>query len=285
MNAVDPLIAPEELRDLLGDPALRIVDCRFSLASPSSGEEAYRAGHLPGAVYLHLERDLSAPLPAPGAHGGRHPLPDPDTLAARLGKLGVGFQHRVVAYDDLGEMAARAWWVLRYLGYPDVRVLDGGFGAWTSHGLPVSDDVRRHPPVRVVPQLNADLLVTSRAEVEQAAAAGRLVDSRAGERYRGDIEPLDLLAGHIPGARNFSWERVKGPSGAYRPPEELRARFGDLNDAVVYCGSGVTACPNVLALTRLGRRARLYAGSWSDWISYPDRRIATGPEHPDPEER
>ena len=279
----DPILAPEELLPLVHEPHVRLVDCRFSLAAPEAGPDAYRTGHLPGAVYLHLEKDLSGPV---GPHGGRHPLPYSARLAARLSELGVGREHRVVVYDDAGEMAARAWWLLTYLDYPSVEVLDGGVAAWQQLHGPMTGDPPAHRPVEVAARVRPEMVVHDRAAVEAAAQAGNLVDSRAPERYRGDTEPLDRRAGHIPGARNFAWTRIKGADGRYLAPGALRHRFATLPDspAVVYCGSGVTACPNVLALTRIGRPARLYAGSWSDWISYPDRPIAVGPEHPDPGE-
>lgn len=279
----DPILAPEDLLALVNAPDVRLVDCRFSLAAPEAGRAAYRARHLPGAVYLHLEEDLSGPV---GPHGGRHPLPDPARLAARLGELGVGREHRVVVYDDAGEMAARAWWLLSYLAYPSVQVLDGGVAAWQRLGGPMTDQPPTYQTVSVAVRLRPELVVDDRAAVEAAARAGRLVDSRAGDRYRGDTEPLDRRAGHIPGARNFSWNRTKGADGRYLAQEALQRRFATLPDtpAVVYCGSGVTACPNVLALTRIGRPAQLYAGSWSDWVSYADRPVSVGPEHPDSEE-
>ncbi len=279
----DPVLAPQDLLPLLNDPGVRLVDCRFSLAAPDAGPSAYRASHLPGAVYLHLEKDLSGPV---GPHGGRHPLPDPARLAARLSELGVGREHRVVVYDDAGDMAARAWWLLTYLDYPAVQVLDGGVAAWQEIGGSMTAEPPSHPPVAVPVRVRPELVVADRAAVEDAARTGRLVDSRAGERYRGDIEPLDRRAGHIPGARNFPWQGLKAADGRYRDREAMRRRFEALPNApaVVYCGSGVTACPNVLALTRIGRPAQLYAGSWSDWISYPDRPVAVGPEYPDPDE-
>jgi thiosulfate/3-mercaptopyruvate sulfurtransferase len=283
-SLTDPVLVPEQLLALLSAPDLRVIDCRYSLADVQQGPQAYRAGHLPGAVYLSLDADLSGPV---GPHGGRHPLPDPARIAGRLGELGVGREHLVVVYDDSGEMAARAWWVLTYLDFPRVAVLDGGFTAWLSMGGPVVEGVPHHAPVEVAPRVRPELLVRDRAEVEAAARQGRLVDSRAGARYRGEQETLDTRAGHIPGARNLYWEAVKDPAtGRYRSRDDLSRRFQELpsGEAVVYCGSGVTACPNVLALTRIGRPARLYAGSWSDWISYPDRPVAVGPECPDPDE-
>lgn len=280
----DPVMAPEALLARLSDPTLRLIDCRFSLKDPLAGPAAYRAGHLPGAAYLNLEGDLSGPV---GDHGGRHPLPDARRLAARLGELGIGREHRVVAYDDTGEMAARTWWLLTYLDYPQVQVLDGGVAAWEALGGPMTAEPPHHAPAEVVPRVRSELLVADRREVEAAARTGRLVDSRAGARYRGESETLDRRGGHIPGAKNLAWERVKDPqTGRYQSPEALADRFASLPEApaVVYCGSGVTACPNVLALARIGRPAQLYAGSWSDWISYRDRPVAVGPEHPDPDD-
>jgi thiosulfate/3-mercaptopyruvate sulfurtransferase len=280
---MDPVIDASELASRLHEPGLRVIDCRFSLAQPDEGPHAYRTAHIPGAVYLHLERELSGPV---GPHGGRHPLPDPAGLARRLGEIGIGTDNPVVVYDDHGDMASRCWWLLTWMGHPAVRVLDGGMAAWRDLGGPLTSEVPHHPHAHFAVKLRPELLVTQRAEVEAAAAKGLLVDSRAGARYRGDVEPLDKKAGHIPGARNCDWQRVMGPSGRLRPASDLAQRFATLGgrDPVVYCGSGVTACANILAMTRLGLTPRLYAGSWSDWITYPDRPIATGPEHPDPED-
>ncbi len=280
----DPMLAPESLLTSWQQPDIRLVDCRFSLKEPQAGPAAYGASHLPGAVYLNLESDLSGPV---GDHGGRHPLPDPGRLAARLGELGVGREHRVIVYDDAGEMAARAWWLLTYLDYPQVQVLDGGVAAWQQVGGPMTAEPPHHAPTLVVPRVRSELLATDRGEVEAAARRGLLVDSRAGARYRGELETLDRRGGHIPGAKNLAWERVKNPeTGRYQSREVLARRFHILPEGhpVVYCGSGVTACPNVLALARIGRPAQLYAGSWSDWISYRDRPVAVGPEHPDPDD-
>jgi len=283
--ALDPVLPPEQLWADWANPRWRIIDCRFSLADPAWGPAAYRAGHLPGAVYLGLEADLSG---AVGPHGGRHPLPDPAKLARRLGELGVSREHTVVVYDELGEMSARAWWLLTYLDFPHVYVLDGGFPAWEAMAGPVTPEVPQHVPVAVEPRVRPEMLVRNRRDVEAAARAGALIDSRAGSRYRGDTEPLDRRPGHIPGAINLAWERVKdGATGRFRSPRALGQRFAGLPPEVppvVYCGSGVTACPNILALWRIGRPAKLYAGSWSDWVSYPDRPVAVGPEHPDPED-
>jgi len=259
-----------------------IVDCRFQLGKPDAGREAYEAGHIPGAIYLDLERDLSAPV---GEHGGRHPLPDVGELASKLGAAGIDDSVRVVAYDDQGgAMASRLWWLLRYMGHENVAVMDQGYTAWKEAEFSVSDAA---PAVRVpkpfAPRLQAGML----ADVEEVRRAVEddsavLIDSREEPRYRGEVEPIDRVAGHIPGARNRFWKDALGANGQWKSGEEQRARFADLREddpVIVYCGSGVTACPNVLVLEEAGfRNVRLYAGSWSDWISYPSNPIATGDE-------
>jgi thiosulfate/3-mercaptopyruvate sulfurtransferase len=282
---VTPLISADALRAAYDDPALRVVDCRFQLSDPAAGLRAYRAGHLPGAVFLDLERDLSDPVTT---HGGRHPLPHPTRLAGTLSRLGIGNGERVVVYDDAGDMAPHAWWVLSWLGHPRVQVLDGGIEAWVRAGGTLTTEIPQHPPAVFVVALRNDWVTMDRHEIEAAAREGRLVDSRAGERYRGEVEPLDPVGGHIPGARHFDWRYAKdATTGTYLPPEDLARRFAALppdGEPVVYCGSGVTACSNFLALTLIGRTPKVYAGSWSDWVSYPDRPVATGHEHRDPAE-
>lgn len=277
-----PLIDAASLRAALSDPDLRVVDCRFSLQDKESGAHEYARGHIPGAVYLNLETDLSGPV---GPRGGRHPLPDPDRLAARLGSLGIGADSWVVAYDTLhSEFAARLWWLLRYLGHDRVQILDGGLQSWLDLGAPLTADIPRLAPQVFPVHLRTAMLVDDHGQVEAAARDRMLVDSRAPERYRGDVEPLDRRAGHIPGAVNREWLRIQDARGHFRPRETLKARFADLRgrDPVVYCGSGVTACVNLVAMTIAGLEPRLYAGSWSDWISDPSRPVALGPEHPDP---
>lgn len=279
---MDPVVSPEQLLSCLRHQKLRLVDCRFELSDRHAGYDAYLASHLPGAAYLDLESDLSDPV---GQHGGRHPLPNVNRLATRLGQIGIDNQSWVVAYDDRGDMAARFWWILRYLGHDAVQILDGGYKAWLKHGGPISTAPPTYPRTRFVAFIQDDLLVHTYKSVTEAATRGTLVDSRAGARYRGDHEPIDKIPGHIPGALNLDWQKTYGPDGRLRSTDQLRRRFAHLSspEPVVYCGSGVTAAANILAMTRLGWRPKLYAGSWSDWISYPDRPIATGPEHPDPE--
>lgn len=278
----EPLIDAAHLIARLDNPRLRVVDARFSLADPGLGRRQYEAGHIPGALYLDLERDLSGPVVGPG---GRHPLPDLDTLARRLGATGIGNDSWVVAYDAAhGEFAGRLWWLLRYLGHDAVQVLNGGLAAFLDAGGRVSETVPAYPPTVFTPQPRPDLLVSDQAAVEEAARNGLLVDSRAGPRYRGEVEPLDRRAGHIPGARHYDFTRVLAQDGRFRTSTELQARFRDLPESpVVYCGSGVTATVNVIAMELAGLRPRLYAGSYSDWVSSDARPVAIGPERPDPD--
>ncbi|MBT2292606.1 sulfurtransferase [Paenibacillus albidus] len=274
----------------LYEPEQTIVDCRFTLGQPQAGRASYEQEHIPGAVYLDLELDLSGPV---GEHGGRHPLPDPQAFATRLAKLGIGNDSRIVAYDDESGMnAARLWWLLRYLGHEQVYILEGGFSAWKAEKFPVTD----HQPVRVPssfqPNVQTQMLVDVDKVRQVSAETGLanppastlpiIIDSRARERYLGLEESLDKKAGHIPGAFNFFWKDTQNADGSYKSAEELQEHFSKLDkdaEIIVYCGSGVTACPNVLALERAGfNNVRLYPGSWSDWISYEENAVATGEE-------
>lgn len=274
-----PLVSTADLARLLDQPRPPVVlDVRWRLTGPA-GRNDYVAGHVPGAVFLDLDTDLAAP-PGPA---GRHPLPDPATLQATLRAAGVRTGGPVVAYDDRdGSVAARAWWLLRWAGHAEVAVLDGGYAAWTEEGRPVSTDEPRPTPGDVVvtpgglPVLDAD-------QAAALARTGVLLDARAPERYRGDVEPVDPHAGHIPGARNAPFAGHLGADGRWRSPAELAARFAGLGvtaDTPVgtYCGSGVTASSVVLALELAGVPAALYAGSWSNWSADPDRPVATGDE-------
>lgn len=254
-----------------------LLDVRWRRAGVSLRHE-YRAGHLPGAVWVELDEDLAAP---PG-RGGRHPLPDPAGAQAALRRLGVRDGHPVVVYDDVeGSIAARAWWLLRWLGHADVGVLDGGLTAWTAAGRPLEQgevtspagDVTARPGA--MPVLDADAAAA-------LARDGVLLDARAGERFRGEVEPLDPVAGHIPGARSLPTREHAGADRRLLPPGTLRDRFAAVGvvDGVpvgAYCGSGVTAAHTVLALEVAGLPgAALYAGSWSDWVADPARPVATG---------
>ena len=281
------LVTAEDLSARLDDPSLRLVDARFVLAgaAPDAGEAAWRESHLPGAGYVHLDRDLSDHRKPP-SHG-RHPMPEAVDFAATLARLGIGPEHQVVVYDagDAAMAAARFWWLLRLLGHRRVAVLDGGWARWTALGLPVTAQVAAHQRPRGDFAARFDhAQVAGDAEVEQRLgdAPGWLLDARAPERFRGEVEPLDRVAGHIPGARNRPFG-ANLREGRFLPPAELREAFIALlgvhapGDVLLNCGSGVTACQNLLAMEHAGLHgARLYAGSWSGWISDPSRPVATG---------
>ncbi len=277
------LISAPQLQ-ALPPTGLAIVDCRFDLAAPEAGRAAYVAGHIPCAVYAHLDEDLSAPKTPVS---GRHPLPDAAQLATKLGVWGIDRQTQVIAYDaDSGAYAARLWWLLRWLGHEAVAVLDGGFKAWQTAGYAVetATDAPRPRVKSFQAQPRADRVVDA-AEVERLRTLGdwRILDARAAERYSGQVEPIDPVAGHIPGARNYPFMRNLDAGGRFLPAAELRTRFAPVLDgtagdrAVAMCGSGVTACHLLLALEVADLPgARLYAGSWSEWIRDPRRPVATG---------
>jgi thiosulfate/3-mercaptopyruvate sulfurtransferase len=259
-----------------------VLDVRWRLAGPSARED-YGKGHLPGAVFLDLDTDLAA---APGP-AGRHPLPDPGALQATLRAVGVRAGDRVIAYDDRdGSVAARAWWLLRWAGHDDVAVLDGGYAGWTEEGRPVTTEVPDPVPGDIVVTPGGMPVLGADDAAALAEGTGLLLDARAPERYRGDVEPVDPRAGHVPGARNAPFAQHVGPDGRWRTPGELAARFRDLGVSPdvpvgVYCGSGVTASSVVLAIEVSGvldGPAALYAGSWSNWSADPARPVATGDE-------
>lgn len=273
------LIDRETLAGLHGRLQLRIVDCRFELSDPGAGERAYREAHIAGACYAHLERDLSD-LSRTGA--GRHPLPSAAALTRLFSRVGIGRDAQVVAYDDAGGMiAARLWWMLQYMGHRAAAVLDGGWSAWRAAGLPVAAGVECYPPAQFQGQPCSEWVVSA-AEVAQAPL---LVDARAPQRFRGESEPLDPIAGHIPGAKNRFCRDNLDDRQYFRSPARLAADFQALlgahaaADTVFYCGSGVTACHNLLALAHAGLgRGKLYPGSWSEWCADPARPVA---RHPD----
>jgi thiosulfate/3-mercaptopyruvate sulfurtransferase len=276
------LIDVDSLQKLLGDPRLAVVDCRFDLLNPGAGRQAFLAGHIPRARYADLNRDLSAPV-GPGT--GRHPLPAPDAFAATLGRLGVRNDSQVVAYDDAnGSFAARLWWMLRWVGHGAVAVLDGGLRAWTAHGgaLEFGDAEVREEQFTARLRLQS---VVSTAEIERDLhhPGTLLVDARAPERFAGIVEPIDPVAGHVPGAVNHPLTLNLEADGRFLPAAELRRRWQerlagrDARNVVAMCGSGVTACHNLLSLEAAGLRGgKLYAGSWSEWIRDPSRPIARG---------
>jgi thiosulfate/3-mercaptopyruvate sulfurtransferase len=274
-----PLIGVEELSDLLssGGQALALLDIRWDLGGPRP--EDYLAGHIPGAVFLDLDDDLAGP---PGA-GGRHPLPDPRDFSAAMRRAGVSVREPVVVYDALGaQAAARAWWLLRYSGHPEVRVLDGGLPAWVAAGHPLERGCAEAAPGDFEAKPGA-LAVLDASGAAALARDGVLLDARAPERFRGEQEPIDPVAGHIPGARNAPTAGNLDGTGRFLDQPELRRRFASAGvrpgvPVGVYCGSGVTAAHEVLALEMAGLPAALYVGSWSEWITDPRRPVATGAE-------
>ena len=272
------LITPAALAARAGDPSLVVLDCRFDLANPDAGSALYAAGHIPGAQYVHLDQDLSGPKTG---SNGRHPLPTIDEMAARFGRMGIGAGVQVVIYDgDIGMYAARAWWMLRYLGHDAVAVLDGGYARWLAEGRPVTTEVPVVAPRVFTPHPRADWRV-SVADV-QAGVGGVLVDARSPERFRGVNETLDPVGGHIPGACNYFFQQNLTADKTFKSPDELRTQWTALlggrpaSEVVMYCGSGVTACHNLLALEVAGLSgARIYPGSWSEYCADRSRPVET----------
>ncbi|WP_372631569.1 sulfurtransferase [Cohnella sp.] len=277
------VVSVEQLRSRLeGGERIALLDVRFNPKEPAYGREAYTKGHLPGAAFIDFKADLTDPAQE---HGGRSPLPAPERLAALFGSLGIDRETAVVAYEDgNGPAASRLWWVLRYLGAERVQVLDGGYSAWTAAGGAVeAGPAGVAAPREFVPSPRADWLAGVE-EVRRASAGGgaKLVDSRDAAQFSGREAPFDPVAGHIPGASNYFWKDALEADGAWKSPEQLRERFADLpqsGEIIVYCGSGISATPNVLALQEAGyENVKLYAGSWSDWISYSENPVAVGDE-------
>lgn len=276
------LISVSQLQALRSAQPVVIVDCRFDLAQPQAGHAAYRAGHIPGAVYAHLDEDLSAPKTA---QSGRHPLPDPAQFAAKLGAWGIDRNTQVVAYDaDSGAIAARLWWLLRWLGHDAVAVLNGGFRRWQAAGHPIDRDIPRPIAKSFQTQVRSNFWVGA-DQVAQLVKQNdwRVLDARAPERYAGAVEPIDPVAGHIPGASNYPFARNLDGDAQFLSAAELRTRFAQAlgevksNRTVAMCGSGVTACHNLLAMEVAGLTgALLYPGSWSEWIRDPHRPVASG---------
>ena len=280
--AFTTLVSTRDLDAHLFDPDWAILDCRFDLNNPAWGEQAYAAEHIPGALYAHLDRDLSGPKTE---RSGRHPLPEPEALARTFSAWGIGPGTQVAAYDQANGMwASRLWWLLRWLGHTAAAVLDGGLAKWTAAGRPTLARAEQRRPAVFTYALQDQLRVTA-DELERLRQdpAWRLVDVRAGERYRGEVEPIDPVAGHIPGAiSGYNLANVDA-DGAFLAPAALRARFQQLlgetppANVVTYCGSGVAAAHAVLAMEVAGLPgARLYPGSWSEWCRNPERPIATG---------
>ncbi len=280
---MSPLVEPGEvLRALRAGKGGALLDVRWSLAGPP-GRTAYEAGHLPGAVFVDLDADLAGP---PG-RGGRHPLPEPAAFAATMRRAGVRIDRPVVVYDQRdATAAARAWWLLRDAGHPEVRVLDGGYDGWVADGLPVETGGGALPAPGDLPAGSGGLPRLTADEAAALARSGLLLDARAAARYRGEVEPVDPVAGHVPGAVSAPTADNVTSSGRFRSSAELRRRFAALGasgqvDVGVYCGSGVTAAHLVLVLELAGVPAALWPGSWSEWVAEPgrpDRPVTTGPD-------
>ena len=269
-----PLVDITWLQEHLHHPDLTLLDCRFALSDPNHGRQAYEQEHLPGAHYLDLDLDLSGPVQI---HGGRHPLPDLDQFITKLEALGIGSDPAtaVVAYDATkGAFAARLWWLLRYLGHEAVAVLDGGFQAWQTAQLNLEKVIPPPPqPSKFSPQLQSDWLVDRVYVMERQETPGAvLVDARSPERFRGEQEPIDPIAGSIPGAANVFWQLNLDEQGYFKPSSELEQQWASVTpseELIFYCGSGVTACINLLTQALLKHPIpKLYLGGWSDWCSY-----------------
>lgn len=267
------LVTSDWLKEKLSGSSVRVADCRFTLGKTEAGKQAYDEDHIPGAVYFDLEKDMSG---AKEKHGGRHPLPKIEDFVEKLGQAGISEKTIVVAYDDQGgAMASRLWWLLQYLGHDQVYVLNDGYSSWKKKGYPVTSEVLRPNPERYKAKVQEEMVadinwVKAKKDAEEVI----LIDSREERRYKGLEEHIDPVAGHIPGAKNYFWKGVLNDEGTWKEEESLKQQFKDIDpskEIIVYCGSGVTACPNILGLKEAGyEKVRLYPGSWSDWCSYPD---------------
>lgn len=276
------VVSGERLVQHLADPNWIVIDCRFVLSDPAAGERSYHQGHIPHAHYAHLDRDLSGLI---NSDTGRHPLPDREKLAAKLGIWGVGRDSQVIVYDDVnGAMAARLWWLLRWLGHAGVALLDGGWTQWLKDGLPVSLETKSGGQVAFTPARPLlNYMSTSELQEGLRNKTIQLLDARAAERFRGEVEPIDRIAGHIPGAINRPFQQNLAADGRFLPAGELLYQFTLQLDSILpsqvvhMCGSGVTACHNILAMEHAELNgSRLYAGSWSEWIRDPDNPVAKG---------
>jgi thiosulfate/3-mercaptopyruvate sulfurtransferase len=279
---INTLVSTEDLAQHLNDPNWIVLDCRFTLTDTEAGRQNYLKNHIPGARYIHLDADLSAPITE---ETGRHPLPDPQVFAEKLCNLGIGINKQVVVYDDsFGAMAVRAWWMMRWLGHPAVALLDGGYPKWLREKRPVTPDLPELHKGQCACLPEPTQIVTA-AEVLNAinGTDQLIIDARPERRFSGEFEPLDPVAGHIPGSINWPFDENLDMDGTYLPPEALRENFQALLkgrpawQVIHSCGSGVTACHNLLAMEIAGLPgSRLYPGSWSEWIRDPSHPIATG---------
>jgi thiosulfate/3-mercaptopyruvate sulfurtransferase len=271
------LVSTHWLKSNIDNENLVIVDCRFDLQTPSYGRDSYNKGHIKGAFYMDMNEDLAGEVKD---HGGRHPLPDLNEFKEKIENMGIGNDTIVVAYDD-GEIAgaSRFWWILKYLGHEKVYILNGGIKKWIERNYPLTKDIPNKNKKEFKINLNEEIIaymleVKERKDEESVA----ILDSRSNERYKGEVEPIDKVAGHIPGAKNYFWMEVL-ENDELKENEKLKNHFKDLEkykEVIVHCGSGITGCVNFLALDEIGIKSKLYLGSWSDWISYDENEIAIG---------
>jgi thiosulfate/3-mercaptopyruvate sulfurtransferase len=282
MSPYTTLIEVEDVFAHLHHPDWLIVDCRFDLTNVEWGFKDYQQGHIPGSVYAHLDHDCSAP---PTPHTGRHPLPSPQDFADTLERLGISNHSQVIALDTTGgSFAARFWWMLKWLGHSTVAVLNGGWNAWKSAGFPLAQGIETRPRGKFVPNPQPDKMITTAEMLNLLKKPEyKIIDARAPERYRGEFEPLDPVAGHIPGSLNRFHEKNLARAGKLKSAEILQKEFTELigdtppHQVIVYCGSGVTSCHHLLAMEYAGiQGAKLYAGSWSEWIRDLNRPIEVG---------
>jgi len=269
------LVSIEYLNEHLNDKDIVIVDCRFNLTNPDQGRKDYKEGHIPGAFFLDLDKDLSGEK---YTHGGRHPLPNIEVFVDKIEKIGIDNTKQVVIYDDQnGPFASRLWWMLKYLGHNRASVLNANYSTWKNQGYPISKEI----PSEDKTNFNVDIQNDMILDVDQVKKITEsnnydLIDSRSFERFIGETEPIDLKAGHIPGAKNYFWEENVTENGVMKSKKQLESRFSSLGNnknIAVYCGSGVTATVNMLALETIGKKAKLYIGGWSDWSSYEDNLV------------
>lgn len=260
------LVNAEWLNANSKNPNLIIVDCRYNLLDHDYGRREYERGHIPGSYFLDLESHLSGEK---GKHTGRHPLPDEKEFAERMNEMGLKKESTVIAYDDEGSGSARLWWLLKFFGHDNVYILDGGIKAWVNSGYNLSTDTPKKTRGNFRPDPRMDMIVDM-GKLKENKAEFCLIDSRSAERYRGEVEPIDPVAGHIPGAINIDYRSNFDNDGKYLPADILEEKFREIkNEPVVYCGSGVTACVNIVAMELAGKRVLLYPGGWSQWVSYP----------------
>ncbi|MCD8511420.1 MAG: sulfurtransferase [Bacillus sp. (in: Bacteria)] len=276
------IVSSEWLKERLHDPDIYIADCRFQLGSPNKGIESYKEEHLPKAVHFDLEQELSGEKQR---HGGRHPLPTMENFVHTLRQKGISNEKKVVIYDDQGgAMASRLWWMLRYVGHVQVFILNEGFSHWKEKGYPTTNKAISPQLAAFTPRLRKEMKIEGETLKKKLHSKEiLLMDSRSKERYTGEQETIDPIAGHIPSAVNEDWQNRLSNDGRWLSKLEQDERLSKYivmkdKELIVYCGSGVTACVNVLALEEMGLQPKLYVGSWSDWISYPDHPIATGEE-------